>query len=104
LEEKTAPPMEETRLRTPNKKDLEMFGLLVQLHGSDQVRVLCEDGLERMCRIPGKMRKKVWLREGDVVIVKLWEIQRSRADVVWRFFGAQVEQLRRKGYLKGLPI
>ena len=96
--------MEETRLRTPNKKDLEMFGLLVQLHGSDQVRVLCEDGLERMCRIPGKMRKKVWLREGDVVIVKLWEIQRSRADVVWRFFGAQVEQLRRKGYLKGLPI
>ena len=104
MEEKTAPPMEETRLRTPNKKDLEMFGLLVQLHGSDQVRVLCEDGLERMCRIPGKMRKKVWLREGDVVIVKLWEIQRSRADVVWRFFGAQVEQLRRKGYLKNIPV
>jgi len=96
--------MEETRLRTPNKKDLEMFGLLVQLHGSDQVRVLCEDGLERMCRIPGKMRKKVWLREGDVVIVKLWDIQRSRADVVWRFFGAQVEQLRRKGYLKNIPV
>ena len=96
--------MEETRLRTPNKKELEMFGLLVQLHGSDQVRVLCEDGLERMCRIPGKMRKKVWLREGDVVIVKLWEIQKSRADVVWRFFGAQVEQLRRKGYLKNLPV
>ena len=104
MEEKTAPPMEETRLRTPNKKELEMFGLLVQLHGSDQVRVLCEDGLERMCRIPGKMRKKVWLREGDVVIVKLWEIQKSRADVVWRFFGPQVEQLRRKGYLKNLPV
>ena len=104
MEEKTALPMEETRLRTPNKKELEMFGLLVQLHGSDQVRVLCEDGIERMCRIPGKMRKKVWLREGDVVIVKLWEIQKSRADVVWRFFGAQVEQLRRKGYLKNLPV
>ena len=81
-----------------------MFGVVIQLHGSNQVKVLCEDGKERGCRIPGKMKKKTWLRERDIVIIKLWDFQQSKADVVWRFLGMQVENLRRRGYLRNLPV
>ncbi|MCX8158216.1 MAG: translation initiation factor eIF-1A [Candidatus Diapherotrites archaeon] len=95
---------EESNLKLPKKENREIFGLLIQLHGSNQVRVLGEDGKERMCRIPGRMKKKVWLKEGDLVIIQLWETQQDRADVVWRYFGNQIEQLKRKGFLKNLPV
>jgi translation initiation factor 1A len=54
-----------------------------------------------MGRIPGKMKKRIWIREGDVVIVIPWEIENEKADVVWRYTGPQVDWLQRKGFLKG---
>jgi len=50
--------------------DYELFGLVIQLMGANQIMVLCEDGKERNVRIPGKLKKKVWVRENDIVIVK----------------------------------
>lgn len=98
------PQVEVRKVRLPRKSELEMFGIVKQLHGSNQIRVLCEDGIERVCRIPGKMKKKAWMRERDVVIIKLWDFQPSKADVVWRFLGFQVEHLKKKGYLKNMPV
>jgi len=92
------------RLRLPRKDELEMFGVVQQLHGGNQIKVLCADEQERMCRIPGKMMKRVWVRQGDLVIVKLWDFQPIKADIVWRYIGNQVEWLKRKGHLEGLKI
>jgi len=93
-----------TRVRLPKESELEMFGVVLQLMGGTQVKVHCHDGEERNCRIPGKLKKRVWMRQGDVVIIKLWDFQKSKADIVWRFFGNQVEWLKRNGKLEGLPI
>ncbi len=92
------------KIPLPKKDKLEMFGLVVQLHGSNQVKVLCEDGVERVCRIPGRMKKKTWLRERDIVIIKLWDFQPSKADVVWRYLGTHVEHLKKKGFLKNFQV
>ena len=92
------------RLRFPKKEEFEQFGVVTQLMGANQVIVLCQDGVERKCRIPGKLRKRVWVRANDVVIVKVWDFQPSKGDVMWRFLGNQTEWLRRKGMLEGLPI
>ena len=92
------------KLRLPHRENLEMFGVVLQLQGSNHVKVLCEDGKERGCRIPGKMKKKTLLRERDIVIIRLWDFQQSKADIVWRFIGVQVENLRRRGLLKNLPV
>ncbi len=95
---------EVVRVRLPHKDEGEMFGVVIQLHGSNQIKILCKDGVERMCRIPGKMRKRVWMRTNDLVLVKLWDFQPIKADVVWRYIGNQVEWLKRNGYVEGLPI
>lgn len=92
------------RIRMPKRKELEMFGIVTQLLGSNNIRIMCEDTQERVCRIPGKMKKRVWMRLNDIVIVKLWDFQPSKADVVWRFMGVQREHLKNKGYLDKLPI
>jgi translation initiation factor 1A len=46
------------------------------------------------------MKRRVWIRVGDVVLVSPWDFQTDkRADIVWRYTRAQAETLRRKGYL-----
>ena len=92
------------RLRLPKKDELEQFGIVTQLMGANQIMVLCQDGEERNVRIPGKMKKRVWVRENDIVIVKLWDFQPSKGDLVWRYMGNQTEWLKRKGLLEGLPV
>jgi len=93
-----------TRMRLPNSKELEQFALVTQLMGSNQIKAICEDGEEKQFRIPGKLLKKVWIRENDVIVVKLWDFQPSKGDVVWRYLGNQVEWLRRNGKLNRLPF
>ena len=96
--------MSYTRMRLPNTRELEQFALVIQLMGSNQVKAICEDGEEKQFRIPGKLLKKVWIRENDVIIVKLWDFQPSKGDVVWRYLGNQVEWLKRNGKLNKLPF
>ena len=100
--ENNAPQEEIGWVRLPREKDNEQFALVTQLMGADQVKAKCSDGIERSCRIPGRMKKKVWIKENDIIIIKVWDFQPSKADIVWRFLGNQKEWLRRKGYLKNL--
>lgn len=79
----------------------EVLGVVVKLLGFDRILVKCQDGKERLCRIRGKMKRRVWIREGDIVIVSPWDFQSDkRGDVTWRYTHAQAENLRRKGFLK----
>ncbi|MBU2100813.1 translation initiation factor eIF-1A [Candidatus Micrarchaeota archaeon] len=93
-----------SRIRMPKRKDLEMFAIATQMLGADKIKAMCEDGKERVCRIPGKLRKRVWIREGDLIIVKLWDFQPIKGDIVWRYIKVQTNYLKRKGLLDKLPI
>jgi translation initiation factor 1A len=85
-------------LRYPSQG--EVLGVVVKLLGFDRIMVKCQDGAERLCRIRGKMKRRVWIRENDIVIVSPWDFQSDkRGDVVWRYTHAQTETLRRKGIL-----
>jgi translation initiation factor 1A len=78
----------------------ELIGVVTKLLGFDRIMVKCQDGHERLCRIRGKMKRRVWIREGDVVLVSPWDFQSdTRGDVTWRYTHSQAETLRRKGYL-----
>jgi translation initiation factor 1A len=52
-----------------------------------------------MGRIKGKIKKKVWIREGDILIVVPWNFQDEKCDIIYRYSGPQVEWLRRNKYL-----
>ena len=78
----------------------DVLGVAVKLFGFDRVLVKCQDGHERLCRIRGKMKRRVWIRQGDVVVVSPWDFQfDKRGDLIWRYTKAQAEMLRKKGYL-----
>jgi translation initiation factor 1A len=84
------------RVKLPDKKEGELFGIADALVGGSRLEVMCEDGQKRLARIPGKMKRRMWIREGDLVIVKPWDFQAEKADVVWRYTKTQAEYLSRK--------
>ena len=78
----------------------QMFGVVMQMLGYDRLLVKCADGHERVCRIRGKMKRRVWIKMGDVVLVAPWDFQfESRGDILWRYTEAQAQILRQKGQL-----
>jgi len=87
------------RVRVPNEKKGEVLGFVENMLGANRIRVRCMDGVVRIGRIPGKMKKRTWIREGDVVIVVPWSFQDEKADVKWRYWGQHIGWLRDRGYL-----
>jgi translation initiation factor 1A len=77
----------------------EVFAEVDQMLGANRVRVRCADGEVRTARIPGKMQKRVWIREDDVVLVDPWDWQDEKADITWRYEKAEADQLREEGYI-----
>lgn len=76
-----------------------MFGIADQLLGASHLKVMCADGRSRMSRIPGKLRKRMWIREGDLVVIRPWEFQDEKADVVHRYTKTEATYLSRKGMI-----
>jgi len=82
----------------PSKNDV--VGIVQKLLGNDHFIVKCQDGRTRTCRVRGKMKRRVWIREGDAVLVSPWDFQyETKGDIFWRYTSNQLDLLREKGYL-----
>ena len=87
------------RIRMPREN--EMFAVVTSMSGVSKVVVDCEDGKTRVGRIRGKIRKRVWIRLGDLVLVEPWVVQTDeRCDVFWKYTRTQANYLRRTGKTK----
>lgn len=102
-----APPTQEEieeeirRVKLPRGK--QCIGILDQRLGASRNRVRCFDGKTRICRIPGRMKRKLWVREGDVVLIEPWELGGDdKADIIFKYRPSQVQWLKKNGYLKNL--
>jgi translation initiation factor 1A len=43
--------------------------------GNGRVEAFCFDGVNRLCHIRGKLRKRVWIGVGDIVLLGLRDFQ-----------------------------
>jgi|SRR3989338_6821014 len=87
------------RTRTPRGR--EVFGWVEATLGASRFKVICSDGKERICRMPGSNKRDMWVKLGDLVLIEPWEIEPAeKGDVVFRYTRTQVEWLRRKGIIK----
>ena len=90
-------PTENIRVTLPYKPKGEMFAVAETFQGGSRLQLICEDGKRRMGRIPGKLRRRMWVRENDLLIVVPWSFQDSKADVKFRYTPTQTSNLKRKG-------
>ena len=95
----TGPPEEITRVRQPRGK--ETLGIVEQRVGGSRMIIRCLDGKTRNCRIPGRFRRSLWVREGNVVIVEPWEYGGDeKGDIIYKYTNNQVAFLKKKGFLE----
>ena len=86
------------RMLMPNRNDI--LGLVDKNLGFTRMRVICQDGHMRLCRVRGKMKKRNWVREGDVVLVSPWEFMwEQKGDIIFRYTANQAHWLRERGIL-----
>lgn len=97
---KNQPPESQEIIRVKLPKGKEVLGILEQRLGASRMLVRCLDGKSRNCRVPGRLKRKLWLREGDVVLVEPWEFDDTKADILFKYNPTAIEWLKRKGYLK----
>ncbi len=90
---------EYVRLPLPRRHQKEMFAIADRLMGGSRIQVVCEDGKGRLARIPGKMKRKARVRAGDLLIIKPWDIQNAKADIVFRYSRTQAISLAKRHLL-----
>jgi len=78
----------------------DVIGIVIEALGGDRMMVKCQDGKTRNCRVRGKMKRRVWIKLNDIVLVSPWDFQSDeRGDIIYRYTRGQVEWLGRNGYL-----
>lgn len=83
----------------------EVLGICDQRVGGSRMRVRCMDGKTRICRIPGRLKRKLWIREGDVLLIEIWELcGDEKGDVIFKYKPIQVDVLKKRGLLKQLEV
>ena len=90
-----------SRVKLPREK--QSFGVVDQRLGASRMRVRCLDAKTRICRIPGRLKRKLWVREGDLVLVEPWELGGdAKGDIIFKYRPTQIDYLKRSGQLKQL--
>lgn len=80
----------------------QLFGRVIKLVGGDNIIVKCTDGKVRTCRIRGKIKRRMWIRDSDLVLIAPWDFQSEKADIIWRYISAHAEKIKQDGHLAGL--
>ena len=101
-----APPKKKTQVpegvvRVKLPRDKEILGTVEQRLGASRMRIRCFDGKTRICRIPGRLKRHLWVRAGDIVLVEPWELGGdTKGDILYKYRHVQVDILKKKGLLK----
>jgi len=75
------------------------YAQVLRMLGNGRLEAQCVDGVKRLCHIRGKMRKKVWVNTGDIILLGLREYQDEKADVIQNFMADEARSLKAYGEL-----
>lgn len=82
------------------KADGQEYGQVIKSLGNGFMEIMCfsdNGSIKRRAHIRGKMRKRVWMSEGDLVLVAIRDFQDSTCDIVLKYSSNEAHTLRSKG-------
>jgi translation initiation factor 1A len=86
--------------RAPLPKGREVIGIVEQRYGGNKMKVNCLDEKERVGRVPGRLKRHLWLRPGDVIIIEPWELDNNKGEILLKYKPSQIAWLKKNGYLE----
>eukprot|EP01080_Neovahlkampfia_damariscottae_P004422 gene4422-7797_t len=90
---------EQTRKDVLLREEGQEYGVVVRMLGNGRLEALCYDGKKRLCHIRGKMKKKIWIAQGDTVLISLRDFQDDKADVIHKYKPEEARELKKMGEL-----
>ena len=78
------------------KEEGQEYAQILRLLGNGRVEANCMDGVKRNCSIRGKLRNRVWMNAGDLILVSLRDIG-DVADVIHKFYPEEAFELQELG-------
>lgn len=75
------------------------YAQVVRMLGNGRLEAYCFDGVTRLGHIRGKMRKKVWVGAGDIILVSLREYQDGKVDIIHKYNADEARSLKAYGEL-----
>jgi translation initiation factor 1A len=78
-------------------EDQHRYASVTRMLGDGRLLAKCDDGVERMCRVRGKLRGREWINANDVLLVSVRDFEPDKADVLWKYQPNEVDRLRRWG-------
>jgi translation initiation factor 1A len=89
------------RVRIPRGN--EVLGKVETRAGANRMIIACFDGKTRNCRVPGRLKRALWIRPGNIVLIQPWEYEGDkRGDIIFSYTPNAVSWLEKKGYLRGI--
>ena len=79
------------------REDGQEYAQVTKMLGNGRLEAMCFDGTKRLCHIRGKMRKKVWVGQGDIILVGLRDYQDAKADVILKYMPDEARNLKSYG-------
>ena len=81
------------------KEDGQEYAQVFKMLGNGRLTAFCFDGKQRLCHIRGKLRKKVWINTGDIILIGLRSYQDDKADVILKYNPDEARNLKACGEL-----
>ncbi|KAF7488430.1 Eukaryotic translation initiation factor 1A [Sarcoptes scabiei] len=81
------------------KEDGQEYAQVMRMLGNGRLEAYCFDGVKRLCHIRGKLRKKVWINQGDIILIGLRDYQDTKADVILKYNPEEARNLKTYGEL-----
>jgi translation initiation factor 1A len=75
------------------------YAQVVKMLGNGRCECFCFDGVTRLGHIRGKMRKKVWITAGDIVLVGKRDFQDEKVDIIHKYSADEARNLKQYGEL-----
>lgn len=75
------------------------YAQVVKMLGNGRLEALCFDGEKRLAHIRGKLRKKVWINQGDIILLSLRDYQDEKGDVILKYSADEARSLKAYGEL-----
>jgi len=80
------------------QKDQE-YAQILKMLGNGRCDAYCFDGVRRLCHIRGKMRKRIWINVGDIVLIGKRDFQDKKGDIIQKYFPEETKNLKDYGEL-----
>ena len=78
-------------------EDMQEYAIIDKLLGDRRLNVTLIDGTTKLAIIPGRFRKRKWMKQGDLILVSAREFQDSKLDVIYKYNDDEKQKLQGYG-------